>query len=251
MRMKLSVNRYGCAFYADRDAQTQSAARVILSHLFKVLQIESICDVGCGVGTWLAMGRELGAHTIQGFEAPWVADRDLAVERELIVARDLERELPTNRRFDLVISLEVAEHLPSSRAKGFVNDLCALGDIVLFSAAIPRQGGIRHVNERWQSYWAKVFLENDYGAFDFIRPKVWTDKTIPWWYRQNALVYARHGSLAATILADEEVHELAKLNLVHPELYARRTQLGPLQALRAFLLAMIGRIARTHHDDLP
>lgn len=57
-----------------------------------------------------------------------------------------------NRRFDLAMTIEVAEHLTPVRADSFVEDLTRLSDVVLFSAAIPAQGGINHVNEQWQSY---------------------------------------------------------------------------------------------------
>ena len=68
--------------------------------------------------------------------------------------------LRIGRRFDLVNCLEVAEHLDASRADSFVDDLCALGDVVVFSAAIPGQGGTHHVNEQFQSYWQERFRRN-------------------------------------------------------------------------------------------
>jgi len=43
---------------------------------------------------------------------------------------------------------------PSSAA------LVKAAPVVLFSAAIPLQGGTEHVNEQWQSYWAKLFAEH-------------------------------------------------------------------------------------------
>ena len=61
-----------------------------------------------------------------------------------------------NRKFDLVLSLEVAEHLPSECAEAFVESLVNLGPVILFSAAIPYQGGENHVNEQWPEYWVGV-----------------------------------------------------------------------------------------------
>jgi 2-polyprenyl-3-methyl-5-hydroxy-6-metoxy-1,4-benzoquinol methylase len=65
----------------------------------------------------------------------------------LIQPLDLEKE------FDLVVSLEVAEHLPASAADQFVNTLVKHGKKILFSAAIPGQGGQDHLNEQWPDYW--------------------------------------------------------------------------------------------------
>lgn len=94
----------------------------------------------------------------------------------------------------MVISLEVAEHLPENRAEGFVRDLCLLGDIILFSAAVPRQGGTEHINEQWQTYWANKFDKNGFDAFDIIRPKIYDDYRVPLWYRNNMIVYVKRNT---------------------------------------------------------
>ena len=92
-------------------------------------------------------------------------------------------------RFDLAITLEVAEHLPPERAAGFVEELCTLAPIVLFSAAIPDQGGTHHLNEQWPEYWVAEFSRLNYRPIDAIRPRIWTDPEIYWWYRQNCLLF--------------------------------------------------------------
>src|SRR6185437_3265527 len=96
------------------------------------------------------------------------------------------------RRFDLACSLEVAEHLPRERASDFVGLLTRSAPIVLFSAAIPGQGGNHHINEQWQSYWSELFRSRSFQAFDCIRPIVYGNPAVDWWYRQNTIVYCDH-----------------------------------------------------------
>lgn len=93
------------------------------------------------------------------------------------------------KKFDLAESLEVAEHLHKEYARNFVSLLTSLSDIVLFYAAIPFQGGTNHFNEQPPSYWAKYFKEFDFVCFDF-RNKVWENKKIACYYRQNVLLFA-------------------------------------------------------------
>ena len=99
-----------------------------------------------------------------------------------------------DRRFDLAISLEVAEHLEPQRSEGLVRDLCALADVVLFAAAVPFQGGAGHINERWQSWWAQKFSDNGYEPFDVLRRDIWGRRDIAWWYKQNTIFYVKRNS---------------------------------------------------------
>ncbi len=115
----------------------------------------------------------------------------------------------------LAITLEVAEHLSESREEGFVNDLCNLADIVLFSAAIPHQGGDNHVNVQWQSYWSNLFSKNHYVVRDIIRPVTWNNRQVKSWYRQNCLLYV-----------NKKIQSLIKppnhknpIDLVHPSIF--------------------------------
>src|SRR5262249_42035898 len=130
-----------------------------------------------------------------------------------------------NRKYDLVVSLEVAEHLPHSDADGFVESICQHGDVVMFSAAVPEQGGTNHINEQWQEYWAEKFTARGYSAVDYFRPRLWGDKDIHFWYSQNTLFYANAEGLKKQPKLAEFAARAPKwtsLNMVHPYLYNAR-----------------------------
>jgi hypothetical protein len=84
----------------------------------------------------------------------------------------------------------VAEHLRPSRAEGLVRMLCNLSDLVLFSAAIPHQGGVGHTNEKFQSWWANLFKQNGFGAAE-TQPDIRRNSDVELWYRQNIVLYER------------------------------------------------------------
>ena len=135
---------YDRQFYLNTHKLNQQAANVVLPIIFDITPVRSAVDVGCGVGTWLYSAEKLGVETILGIDGPSL-DKNLAiVDEKFIETHDLEYEIKIGSKFDLAISLEVAEHLSDERADGFVGDLCALSDLVLFSAAIPGQGGTHH-----------------------------------------------------------------------------------------------------------
>ena len=132
---------YGPEFYQKRHEKTLKAAETILPLLFQYGKPQSLIDVGCGVGTWLAAAHQLGVSMIRGVEGPWVQKEWMVVEPGAILQQDLEERITFQARFDVAMSLEVAEHLTKERGETFVEDLCALSDVVLFSAAVHGQGG--------------------------------------------------------------------------------------------------------------
>ena len=94
-----------------------------------------------------------------------------------------------DQRFDLALCLEVAEHLPASSAPVLIESLVSAAPVVLFSAAVPEQGGVHHINEQWPSYWEKLFAERGLRKFDVIRPLIWNNCSIQPWYRQNLYLF--------------------------------------------------------------
>jgi len=138
-------------FQAISDGSTRSA-RAVVPLLMSLVRPKSVVDVGCGWGKWLTVFREAGVKDVLGIDGPYVdpARTDLAANE--FIPHDLTQPLTVKRRFDLAVSLEVAEHLPPEAADGFVSLLASLAPVVAFSAAIPGQGGTGHRNERWPDY---------------------------------------------------------------------------------------------------
>jgi len=211
---------YDRAFYLDQAAGSARSASVVVPLLRELLPIRSVCDVGCGVGTWLRCWLELGVTDVLGIDGDHVAKDQLLIPAGNFLPADLRQPLPSVRRFDLAMSLEVAEHLPPARAESFIADLASLAPIVLFSAAIPGQGGTEHVNERWQSYWASLFERNGFVTADVLRPRIWHDARIEYWYRQNILLFCQPDAVGTAPSA-------MPLEVVHPEHLAAVYQRTP------------------------
>ena len=124
-------------------------------------------------------------------------DDQLLIPTDRFLRCRVGETLPVEERFDLAISLEVAEHLPQTHAAAFVGELTRLAPAVLFSAAIPGQGGLNHVNEQWPDYWAALFEAQGFQPIDTLRWRIWGDDQITWWYKQNLLLFAADDALAA------------------------------------------------------
>jgi SAM-dependent methyltransferase len=184
--------------------ENQASARVILQLLFERYVPKSVLDVGCGIGNWLSVAREMGVDVIRGVDGPWLDRSQLVVEPDLVSIADLESPLNLDHRFDLAICLETAEHLPSTAADTLVESLVRHAPAVLFSAAIPYQRGPNHVNEQWPNYWAEKFSRFRYCPLDFIRYPIWYESQVLWWYRQNVMLYVDYDWCASQPLLFRE-----------------------------------------------
>lgn len=227
---------YNSKFYREL-ASAQESAREILPIVLDIVKPASVIDIGCGTGKWLAIARELGVREVLGVDGPWVKAQ-LAIPAEKFIERDLSKPLNLDHRFDVALSLEVAEHLPASAAGDFVKSLSEAADVVLFSAAIPGQGGRHHLNEQWPAYWAELFQKLGYDCYDFVRPRIWNNLCVNWYYAQNTLIFARVGSRHSF------GEPATPVSLVHPALWlsqvARMSHPGKLlERLPKAILASI------------
>src|SRR5262249_16044265 len=158
------------------------------------LEPKSVVDVGCGIGTFLNVFLENGVNDVLGIDGAWVDRGQLYIDEKYFVEADLEQPLKPGRKFDLAICLEVAEHLRPESADAFVEWLCSLSDTIVFSAAIPGQGGDNHLNEQPFEYWQNKFAVHDFHFYDVFRNRYWQNDEIDCWYRQNMFLAAHESA---------------------------------------------------------
>ncbi len=207
---------YDEGFYnALTDDSARSAAKVV-PMIIDLFHPSSVLDVGCGTGTWLAEFVRHGVDDIIGVDGGFADTAQLRIRGEQFRRVELEEGFDLNRTFDLVVSLEVAEHLSPAAADRFVESLCRHSDRVVFSAAIPGQFGLNHVNCQWQDYWSGLFEQRGFSYFDELRWRTWGEGDIAAYYRQNIMIFAK-GPRAANLPAP-----VSPPRVVHPDVYADR-----------------------------
>lgn len=173
---------YDDAWRARVRSGARASSEVLAQLVVDRFAPKAVVDVGCGEG-WLGKAlEELGVHTT-GVDGPWVHDGAIHVHLE-------HPPYPELGPYDVATCFEVAEHAPEACADELVAWLTSLAPIVVFSAAVPGQGGEGHVNEQWPGYWAEKFAANGFGGTGALRWSIWNDERVEWWYRQNLLVFA-------------------------------------------------------------
>ncbi|MCA2211353.1 class I SAM-dependent methyltransferase [Jidongwangia harbinensis] len=183
---------YDAGFFDDVGAHFDNSARTVVPLVTEMMSTRRVVDIGSGEGTWAAQFLAHGCAVLC-VDGGYVRPR-LRVPETCFVAHDLREPLPpevVGWQADLTVCLEVAEHLPPWRGPSFVADLCRCADRLLFSAAVPGQGGPGHVNERPVEYWIELLEDQGFAVSLKLRRVLRGRAGVAWWYAQNILTAVR------------------------------------------------------------
>lgn len=210
---------YNQIFFSGQKHAPKEGVVHVVDFLRQQFAPRSVVDIGCGVGQWLSVFRAAGVTDVLGVDGAWVPKDLLSIPRGSFLEMELSRPSPLGRKFDLVISLEVGEHIPAEKARDFVGFLASCGPVVCFSAAPPGQGGVDHVNEQPPKYWRELFAERGYRGFDCLRPRLWDEAALAYCYRQNLLMFVDESSTCAVAQAEALCcsGDLEFRHLTHPD----------------------------------
>ncbi|HTA29596.1 MAG TPA: class I SAM-dependent methyltransferase [Candidatus Cybelea sp.] len=186
----------GVEYDYSQNTHTVDGPRTALPLILEEAKPRSLLDVGCGLGTWMKAALEFGVQDVFGVDGVGVEARKLLVAENLFHQCDLTKPWSLGRRFEAALCLEVAEHLEEAAATSLVDSLIAHSDVIYFSAACPGQPGQHHVNCQWPGYWQNIFNERGYVCSDAIRWKIWSNKSVECWYRQNLFTARKNAAQA-------------------------------------------------------
>jgi len=224
-KIEMKIPIYDASFYSfEGPGDNLRSAQAVVPLINCLIQPQSVVDVGCGSGVWLSVFREHGVKQILGIEGSHVDGSWLRIPMDCIRFIDLSHPFELQETFDLAICLEVAEHLPPKSASFLVQSLVRLAPIILFSAAIPLQGGAHHINEQWPDYWRKLFEQCHFRRLDLIRKEIWKNPEVKSWYRQNMFLFVREDLIPTRTIFREADNFADDLLLIQPEILER--QLG-------------------------
>jgi len=148
-------------------ADVPSLARTTEGKAIRVL------DAGC------AMGLLVEALVERGIDAHGIDISEYAISQAAPAIRDRVRvgslATPLDGRYDLIVCIEVLEHMPPADARVALANLCAHADDIIFSSSPTDFGETTHVNVQPPEAWAEAFAREgllrdlDYDA-SYITP---------------------------------------------------------------------------------
>jgi len=238
---------YDDAFFRYiQEGSTRSAQKVV-PLVVETLGTKSVLDVGCGAGAWLRQYSHQGIADYLGVDGEYVQKESLLIPEENFRAQDITKSFDLKRGFDLAQCLEVGEHLPTSASETLVENLVRHSSMVLFSAAIPGQGGENHINEQPYEFWRALFRNHGYVPFDFVRPAIRDCSEVEAWYRHNVMLYVAEEQVQALspAVAKARVADNEPIADVAGVLYRLRTQvLAPLP------VGLVSKLAMWKHSSV-
>jgi SAM-dependent methyltransferase len=181
-----SLTRNGIFFEESELPMCSLPTEKILSQALAMFAPRSVLDLGCGTGRSLDLCVERGLDVV-GIEGSELAI-SRARHRELIQRWDLTRDLDLGRKFDMLWSYEVVEHIHSRHVDALMRTMCRHSDRAVISAARPGQGGEGHFNEQLPGYWVEKFagygFRCDWDATELLR-------SLSEGHSENMLVFER------------------------------------------------------------
>ncbi len=194
-----------------------TSPNIIVPFLNKLLTPTSVVDVGCGTGTFLKAFQINHVNDLLGIDGPWVKRHQLHIDSDLFIEADLEKPFGIDRQFDVVLCLEVVEHLSPAAVDTIIQSLVSLGKKIVFSAAVPFQGGQNHINEQTIDYWQEKFSAHGYHFYDVFRKAFWNNAEVDWWYKQNMFLVAHESVMFTPEIAQAKACGPIDI-YIHPDL---------------------------------
>lgn len=192
--MVVDLNIYDKKFFKNTIKFESSSAKSAVDILIKYFKPESVIDIGCGAGIYL---KEFYNQKIEilGYDgSPAALEGSLVGDK--IKLHDLCEPINLDRKFDLCLCFEVAEHLKPEYSEILVETLIKLSSTVVFTAATPGQGpeSIGHINERPHEFWIDLFEEKGFVHKKELTEKIKTEmksKKVVWWIVKNLMVFKK------------------------------------------------------------
>jgi 2-polyprenyl-3-methyl-5-hydroxy-6-metoxy-1,4-benzoquinol methylase len=182
---------YDESFYQETHALKTESFRNVASTLSQHIPFATVLEIGCGTGQLLVELHRNGKNVL-GCEISEAGIRG-APEEITVFQADAAKPIHLNRRFDLVLCIEVAEHIRQKHSAQLVANCTHLGRQVFFTAAPKGQTGVGHINLQPYSFWIELFAEHGFVHQEALSRKIqgqMRSENVLSWITNNLMVFS-------------------------------------------------------------
>jgi SAM-dependent methyltransferase len=186
---------YDDGYFQFVEKTTAQSANVIAKSIIRSFHPSTLVDVGCGTGALLECLREEGV-TVKGLEYAEAALKSCRKRRLVVLKFDVMTDpLPLEfTNADVVVSMEVGQQLVESSSDRYVDMLCEIAPVVIFSSGTPGQGDRKPINEQPHSYWIERFSQRGFRFDERLSlhwREDWKNQGIARWFCNNVMIFSR------------------------------------------------------------
>lgn len=149
---------------------------MIADRIVKDIHPQTVLDAGCAMGYLVAALRDRGVEAYGIDISEYAVSKVREDVRPFCRVGSLTEEFPADlpQRYDLIVTIEVLEHLYAEDGKKAIANLCKCADTVLFSSTPDDFEERTHVNVQQREYWARLFFEQGFTDDINYRPRYLT-----------------------------------------------------------------------------
>lgn len=208
------MSSYDSSWLESVSGSNWNSATTLVPLIVGKYQPKSVVDFGCGLGIWGRALLDISPQTkYLGIDGPYVNTDMLKIPTEFFMPKDLNYFIEVGS-FEMAFCLETIEHIEPENSENLIQSLVRSSNRIVFSGAIPNQGGTHHVNEQWLSYWIEKFGKHGYIADFNLRKEIWNDDKIQYHYRQNVVIFEK-----STTYSTESSRSCEIIDAVHPQAF--------------------------------
>lgn len=170
-----------------------------IQYVLSKYSISSMVDFGCGIGSYIEAAVKHGLDDVKGYEYAIESAKKytpLHIQKYIEYGVDCTKKIHT-KKYDCVISIEVAEHIIPTGSDMFVDNISnsvSNDGMIIFSAAQPNQRGSGHINCRPKEFWVDKFenhgLKINNPIYEDIK-KSWGELSVPYYILNNFFILTK------------------------------------------------------------
>ena len=182
--MKINQNGYWENPTGEGHAYDCRLSQAILK-LIKKHDFEYLLDLGCGMADYSKHFSRFGIQCDAYDGNPNTKELTGGIGQVL----DLSKQIDLGCSYDVVLSLEVGEHIPATNEQKFIDNICNHAtSMIILSWAVPGQAGDGHVNCQSNEYIIAEMNKRGFYLENVFTAKLRKSSSL-WWFKNSLMVF--------------------------------------------------------------
>jgi SAM-dependent methyltransferase len=152
--------QHGCGSPYERNEQWLAFFQGIADRIIADVQPKTVLDAGCAKGFLVEGFRNRGVEAWGVDISEYAIQEVVESIKPFCWAGSITDPFP--QKYDLIVTIEVVEHMPAEEGQKAIANLCAHSDRIIFSSTPFDYKEVTHYNVQPPEYWAREFARHGF-----------------------------------------------------------------------------------------